>query len=362
MHSHSELVSEFKIKSHTKRFFAFAQNDGDNQTYRHTEALAEVFNKQNSNNRFFGRQLPQNDYTSALALNGTPLRSRPLLVQAQNDKQISHPELTERHPELYKAKRRGDNESTEPVCAGEQQPEVSGSESKRLTQRFFTFAQNNNNRKKAAFTLAEVLITLGIIGIVAALTMPGLMAKFRQIQFETAFKKDYSTIQNAIRFITEDENLSMCYVYWPKNMGYQSMREDCKQLKSSLVRVLRLSEYKNSERLKDKYIRKSEVMANGGRLVNGNCAMDSWLSSASAFITLHGAIYYINYAGFPNIVIDVNGHSGPNRWGYDVFYMVLSKHNDNIVLTDEYCSMIEKGGKLPRKILFGSNSFSYLWN
>ncbi len=239
--------------------------------------------------------------------------------------------------------------------------------------------------------------------------MPGLMAKFRQIQFETAFKKDYSTIQNAIRFITEDENLSMCYVYWPKNMGYQSMREDCKQLKSSLVRVLRLSEYKNSERLKDKYIRKSEVMANGGRLVNGNCAMDSWLSSAlvrvlrlseyknserlkdkyirksevmanggrlvngncamdswlssaHAFITLHGAIYYINYAGFPNIVIDVNGHTGPNRWGYDVFYMVLSKHNDNIVLTDEYCSMIEKGGKLPRKILFGSNSFSYLWN
>ena len=192
--------------------------------------------------------------------------------------------------------------------------------------------------------------------------MPGLMAKFRQIQFETAFKKDYSTIQNAIRFITEDENLSMCYVYWPKNMDYQSMREDCKQLKSSLVRVLRLSEYKNSERLKDKYIRKSEVMANGGRLVNDNCAMDSWLSSAHAFITLHGAIYYINYAGFPNIVIDVNGHTGPNRWGYDVFYMVLSKHNDNIVLTDEYCSMIEKGGKLPRKILFGSNSFSYLWN
>ncbi len=296
-------------------------------------------------------------------------------MPAHNDKRTSHPELTERHPELYKAKRRGDNESTEPVCAGAQ-PEVSGSESRHQTkrfrnnfgmtstpkQRFFTFAQNDDNRKKAAFTLAEVLITLGIIGIVAALTMPGLMAKFRQIQFETAFKKDYSTIQNAIRFITEDENLSMCYVYWPKNMGYQSMREDCKQLKSSLVRVLRLSEYKNSERLKDKYIRKSEVMANGGRLVNGNCAMDSWLSSAHAFITLHGAIYYINYAGFPNIVIDVNGHTGPNRWGYDVFYMVLSKHNDNIVLTDEYCSMIEKGGKLPRKILFGSNSFSYLWN
>ena len=31
--------------------------------------------------------------------------------------------------------------------------------------------------KKAAFTLAEVLITLGIIGIVAAMTMPSLIQK-----------------------------------------------------------------------------------------------------------------------------------------------------------------------------------------
>ena len=30
------------------------------------------------------------------------------------------------HSELYKAKRRKDNKSTEPVCAGVQQPEVSG--------------------------------------------------------------------------------------------------------------------------------------------------------------------------------------------------------------------------------------------
>ena len=34
-------------------------------------------------------------------------------------------------------------------------------------------------RKRFAFTLAEVLITLGIIGIVAAMTMPVLIAKYR---------------------------------------------------------------------------------------------------------------------------------------------------------------------------------------
>ena len=40
-------------------------------------------------------------------------------------------------------------------------------------------------KKKAAFTLAEVLITLGIIGIVAAMTMPMLIAKYQKLVVET---------------------------------------------------------------------------------------------------------------------------------------------------------------------------------
>ena len=120
-----------------RRFFAYAQNDEyckthvcpQNQPNCHTEALAEVSNKQNSNQRFFGRilpqndkqichpelvsgsqakrptkrfrtkfgmtsasqqrffgrTLPQNDDITAFALNRAPLRSRPQLEQTQND-------------------------------------------------------------------------------------------------------------------------------------------------------------------------------------------------------------------------------------------------------------------------------------
>ncbi|MBP7212243.1 prepilin-type N-terminal cleavage/methylation domain-containing protein, partial [bacterium] len=49
------------------------------------------------------------------------------------------------------------------------------------------------NNSKTAFTLAEVLITLGIIGIVAALTIPTLMNKSQKQQTVTALKKSYST-------------------------------------------------------------------------------------------------------------------------------------------------------------------------
>lgn len=51
--------------------------------------------------------------------------------------------------------------------------------------------------KCKAFTLAEVLITLGIIGIVAALTIPTLIANTKSQQFRSQFKKTLSTLNQA---------------------------------------------------------------------------------------------------------------------------------------------------------------------
>ena len=51
---------------------------------------------------------------------------------------------------------------------------------------------------KRGFTLAEVLITLGIIGVVAAMTMPTLNAKFQKREFITELKKIYSEIYQAL--------------------------------------------------------------------------------------------------------------------------------------------------------------------
>ena len=52
-------------------------------------------------------------------------------------------------------------------------------------------------KNKQAFTLAEVLITLGIIGVVAALTMPMLIDSYNKSLTETRLKKFYSTINQA---------------------------------------------------------------------------------------------------------------------------------------------------------------------
>ena len=52
--------------------------------------------------------------------------------------------------------------------------------------------------KRFGFTLAEVLITLGIIGVVAAMTIPTLISNTNGAQFKTAYKKALSTLNQAV--------------------------------------------------------------------------------------------------------------------------------------------------------------------
>ena len=59
-------------------------------------------------------------------------------------------------------------------------------------------------KKRAAFTLAEVLITLGIIGIVAALVMPGLIANHRKQAYLAQLKKAANTVTNGLQLILQD--------------------------------------------------------------------------------------------------------------------------------------------------------------
>lgn len=53
--------------------------------------------------------------------------------------------------------------------------------------------------KKNAFTLAEVLITLGIIGIVAAILLPQVITNYEKRDTETRLQKAYATISNAFK-------------------------------------------------------------------------------------------------------------------------------------------------------------------
>ena len=62
--------------------------------------------------------------------------------------------------------------------------------------------------KEKAFTLAEVLITLGIIGIVAAITLPVLTKKYQEKILVTQLKRSYSDLENALRLYATTNSCS----------------------------------------------------------------------------------------------------------------------------------------------------------
>ena len=61
--------------------------------------------------------------------------------------------------------------------------------------------------KRFGFTLAEVLITLGIIGVVAAMTIPTLISNTNSAKFKSQYKKTLSTMNQAALMATAQYDL-----------------------------------------------------------------------------------------------------------------------------------------------------------
>ncbi len=82
--------------------------------------------------------------------------------------------------------------------------------------------KKNNYISFIAFTLAEVVIVIGIIGIIAEMTIPNLISDFRKTEIATRTKKFYSTFSQAIK-LSEVENGDSRYWTMPEKT-YDSIK------------------------------------------------------------------------------------------------------------------------------------------
>ncbi len=178
--------------------------------------------------------------------------------------------------------------------------------------------------KKVAFTLAEVLITLGIIGVVAALTLPSIINKIKHKELETGFKKAYSTFsQGVINMKREDgEGLAEYYAYYnPDTQRNPNAGEFYKKFyQYSGVKVIGKCNYKNiiiknytkNAQARSYYISGSDNTLTGlqDELSNGMCSA----------LTITALTIFI--------VVDTNGIKGPNLLGHDIFFFKVDKKDN----------------------------------
>ena len=214
------------------------------------------------------------------------------------------------------------------------------------------------SRKRTAFTLAEVLITLGIIGIVAALTLPVIISDVKNSQLEAGLKKAYSVLgqalnmyqaENGERIVAGDAtNRRMVKSYL---MQYIKSAKDCgfggSDNKEGLEKACLPNNYKgidgdfNGSAKYETYNGKSSI------------ALDYF--DDGQFVTPDGMLILIENSGgqwFGDqvfISVDVNGYNKkPNRLGQDLFMFQIDKNGALLPMgakdtkyysiSDAYCS------------------------
>lgn len=184
---------------------------------------------------------------------------------------------------------------------------------------------------KNAFTLAEVLITLGIIGVVAASTIPNIVKKYRVKVLEAQFKVAYNTIINANNKMYADDPGMFSTIGGPGEEGWAWTRK-YGQLLPKYYKVM-------------KYVDKNEFKNTPMYTSNGHAHnyKDKFLIYFSPVILTNGMLITITTTTLGNLCIyfDTNGpYKGPNRYGYDLFMLTILPNGklSNIRPSDAYCS------------------------
>lgn len=155
---------------------------------------------------------------------------------------------------------------------------------------------------KIAFTLAEVLISLGIIGVVAAITLPTLVANYQKKVLTTRLKKEVNILANNFQLLFAKEGIdNLCNSEIAEcSIGYSNV-------------YIRGDKY-------GKYFKLSEVPINSlfyesmKDFFGANHVKAFNLADGSCVAIDHDA--YILRAG---VVVDVNCDGKPNKWGRDMF-------------------------------------------
>ena len=186
-----------------------------------------------------------------------------------------------------------------------------------------------------AFTLAEVLITLVIIGVISAITVPTMIAKYHEQQTVAKVKKAYSTISQAWNKYQLDNNcmgkVANCFTSEETVATQDVFTRKFINYFNHIKRVVTYENISNVSWIPDRAYH-----------LNGNLISNYWMgvhknggnSSASAFFALSdGTVFRIhmpdNYRDSGTIFIDTNGVKGPNRIGKDQFPIGIGAHHNS---------------------------------
>ena len=233
---------------------------------------------------------------------------------------------------------------------------------------------------RKAFTLAEVLITLGIIGVVAAMTMPTLINKHKEVELCTKTRKLYSNIQNAVLLAQKEAGVvgDNSVFFDVTKSSVENAKRFAKLFNGAKVCENKsqkgCSQYYYTQKYATKYsgsgtttkasnMTHPKIILNDGAIIallqmtaceriTNDCKQDSTgsciLDEDGNTIPTTGKSVVCTY-----LYIDVNGPKNPNQFGADTYQVAITQ---NKVLAGTWAPY---GGTSFRNILAGKNELQY---
>lgn len=183
----------------------------------------------------------------------------------------------------------------------------------KFTEKFFTKFQI----KKFAFTLAETLVVMGIIGIVAALTIPNLNQSTGDREKVAKLKKVYSNLEDAFGRATA--------VYGPLETWFVNDPVDFKSRNTRFAN--RITEFMKVS--KNCGYEGAGCFANDARSLDGSEAISplEWTDDPMVLLADGTALdFNVEQTDYVQIYVDIDGVKGSNTYGKDIFQIDIDEN------------------------------------
>ena len=188
--------------------------------------------------------------------------------------------------------------------------------------------------KRVAFTLAEVLITLGIIGVVAAVTLPTLVANYQKTVWVNQLKKTYTTLNEGFKQMAASEGCT--------TLRCADIIEDSPITKFDFTKAKTKEKLVKTFKLENVYVGATPSNSIYNYKINYLSDDESTFSEAFLGVDESGLvgttssgeiISFYDEADGSIMFVDINGLKSPNTVGRDIFAFAVFDFNDTVMVT-----------------------------
>ena len=184
--------------------------------------------------------------------------------------------------------------------------------------------------KRVAFTLAEVLITLGIIGVVAAVTLPTLVANYQKTVWVNQLKKTYTTLNEGFKQMAASEGCTtLRCADISEDFPFTIFDFTKAKTKEKFVKTFKL------ENVNVGGVPSNSIYNYKIKYLSGEESTFSDIDAESILFGTTSSGEIISFGASvsgPLIFIDINGLKSPNTFGRDIFAFAVFDFNDTVMV------------------------------